>query len=280
MDLVYLTNKISPTFWGIVVGSLFTIIGVVLTNVSNIKRLRIQQEYERSMKSREQDLTMRKEVYLEAMEAISAGMGAIGNISDMSIPNQQLMHPYTSKSPAIAKVTIVGYDETIKAVVEFNQDLIAAFMRLGSRRSKLDILQQRSATLSHNIEQTTQERDRLSTQLKTIEITEEPDSRSWQTTQRLLEQENQRIAELEDQQSQINSQLYPLLMNLVEKCVAEIASLDQKLVNVIRLIRHELELPFDEAHYLKVIQSSHDKLKNSFQEFQDEWSDDSDINSP
>jgi hypothetical protein len=272
MDLVYLTNKISPTFWGIVVGSLFTIIGVILTNASNIKRLRIQQDYDRAMKTREQDLAMRKEVYLAAMEAIAAGMGAIGTFGDMNISQQQLMESYNSKSPAIAKVSIIGRDETIKAIVEFNQSLIAAFMRLGSMRSKMEILQLRLAGVVEQIEQAKQERYRLATQLKTIEITEEPDSRPWQITQKLLEQENRRITELDEQHGQIENELYPLLMVLVEKSVSEIAALDGKSVNVIRLIREELELPFDDAQYLEVIRSSHENLKNSLQAFQDDWS--------
>ena len=276
MDLVYLTNKISPTFWGIVVGSLFTIIGVILTNASNIKRLRIQQDHERAMKTHEQDLAMRKEVYLAAMEAIAAGKGAIGTFGDLNISQQQLMESYNSKSPAIAKVSIIGRDETIKAIVEFNQSLIAAFMRLGSMRSKMEILQQRLGGVAEQTEQAKQERDRLATQLKTIEITEQPESRPWQITQKLMEQENLRITELEEVHGQIENELYPLLMTLVEKSVAEIATLDVQSVNVIRLIREELELPFDDAQYLEVIRSSHENLKNSLQVFQDEWRTESD----
>jgi hypothetical protein len=190
----------------------------------------------------------------------------------MNISQQQLMESYNSKSPAIAKVSIIGRDETIKAIVEFNQSLIAAFMRLGSMRSKMEILQLRLVGVVEQIEQAKQERYRLATQLKTIEITEEPDSRPWQITQKLLEQENRRITELDEQHGQIENELYPLLMVLVEKSVSEIAALDGKSVNVIRLIREELELPFDDAQYLEVIRSSHENLKNSLQAFQDDWS--------
>ena len=65
------------------------------------------------MKTREYDLGLRKEVYLQAMEAISTGMTAIGRFGELNIPLQELMRAYMDRSHAIAKVSIIGNKDTI-----------------------------------------------------------------------------------------------------------------------------------------------------------------------
>jgi hypothetical protein len=67
-------DEMSPTLLGIVLGSLLTIVGVILTDASNTKRLRLQHEHERALESKERDASLRRETYLEA---ISAGMVAV-----------------------------------------------------------------------------------------------------------------------------------------------------------------------------------------------------------
>ena len=262
MDFITLAAKVSPTFWGIVVGSLFTIIGVVLTNASNIKRLRIQQDYEREMKNKERDLSLRKEVYLAAMEAISAGMVSIGRFSELDASPYELMRSYTAKSPALSKVTIVGQNDTIKAVVEFNQELTRTFIRLSTKRSKLDPLQKRITTLEGQISQLSDERDRLASRLENFDDSQASKN---ETIQQHSERIEARWNELQETLSGLHERFYRLLMDLVDLCIQEISKLDILLVKVISLMRSELDLPFDEARYLDLIKSNHQKLAEFMQ---------------
>lgn len=59
MNFLPLIENIPPAFYGVLIGSLLTIIGAVLTNISNTKRLRLQHEHERELRNKERDLNMR-----------------------------------------------------------------------------------------------------------------------------------------------------------------------------------------------------------------------------
>ena len=273
MELLTIASKVSPTFWGIVVGSLFTIIGVVITNASNIKRLRIQQDYEREMKAREYDLGLRKEVYLQAMEAISTGMTAIGRFGELNIPHQELMRAYMDRSHAIAKVSIIGHKETIEAMVDFNQALIGAFVHLSSRRENVDLLQKQLSDIEQQAANANQEFDQLMSRLRENEVTGQLNSAQIEMLNGHVEQVKYRQSTLHQSEEELSNQLMPEIMQLVAQSIKELAPLDNKLAKVIGLIRNELDLPFDEEHYLKIMNAGHEKMMAYLKEITSDISD-------
>lgn len=257
---ISLFERIPPTFLGIIIGSLFTIIGVVLTNASNTKRLRLQHEHERNLESKTRDLNLRRDVYLSAMEAISAGMVAVGRFADFEVAQQELMQTYTDRSPAISKVTIVGKDETIKAVANFNQELTGAFLRLGAKREKVNAMWRRTAVLEAGIEQAREQQGHLLSLIKEAEDGQSDEQQVEQWRQE-HETERERIASLQAEQVNMDNEFAVTQMGLVQECIAEVATLDRLLVPVISLMRAELEMPFNEAFYTGVIESGHRKQK-------------------
>jgi len=64
MGFVDLINAIPATFWGLVTGSFLTVLGVILTNAANTKRLRLQHEHEWRLESRERKLNQTLEAFL------------------------------------------------------------------------------------------------------------------------------------------------------------------------------------------------------------------------
>ena len=267
MDLVSLVEKIPATFWGVIVGSLFTIIGVVLTNWSNAKRLRVQLEHDRGLKNRERDLSLRRDVYLAAAEAISAGMGAVGRFGDLSVSHEKLMQPFTEKAPAIAKVHIVANDNTIKAVVSFMEELTGIFLRLSSTRIKLGSLQQRLLFIQEQIRLASKERDRVVALMKELNLAGIHDQQRWAVVQHDFEFEGQRVDKLLKEQSVLQEELFPAQLRFVGECVAQIAVLNRLLTPVIGLVRAELELPFNESAYAEVVELSGRKQAGYFEQF-------------
>ncbi len=115
--LFWIINSIPPSFWGIVIGSLFSLGGIMITNRANDRRLRAQLEQDRDLKHREREMSLRKDVYLSAAETIWAGLSAIGRFSNLDIPHDKVIEAYSEKSYVIAKIHIIAKDETLKAVV-------------------------------------------------------------------------------------------------------------------------------------------------------------------
>ena len=147
MDIIALIEKIPATFWGVVVGSFFTITGVLLTNRSNTNRLRIQLDHDREIKKEERELTLRKEIYLAAAEAISSGIQMIGSIANLNVSYDKLMESFSEKAPAIAKVNVIANEDTINALTAFMEELTSGLLRLSHQRIKLGAAQQKTINI-------------------------------------------------------------------------------------------------------------------------------------
>lgn len=87
---------------------------MALTNHANDRRLKRQLDHDRDMRSRERELSLRKDIYLAAAEAISAGLIAIGRFANLDIPHEKLTEAYLDKSPSIAKVHVIAKEQTAK----------------------------------------------------------------------------------------------------------------------------------------------------------------------
>ena len=267
MNALTLLEKVPVTFWAVVVGSLFTVIGVVLTNWSNTRRLRLQLEHDRTLKDRERDLAMRRDIYLAAAEAISAGMAAIGRFGDLNVAHDKLLQPYTERAPAIAKVHIVANDNTIRAVVTFMEELTGAFLRLSTKRIRLAVLQQRLRPLQDQLELSSREQDRVLALMKEFNLAGITDEQRWGVLQQSFEFEGRQIEELLKEQGTLQTSLLPLQLSLVQESLVEVAALNGLLVPIVGFVRTELDLPFNEKLYVEVIEHSRIQHARYFEEF-------------
>lgn len=262
MDLVALIASIPATFWGVIIGSLFTVIGVALTNAGNTRRLRLQHEHERLRDERARDLTMRRDVYLGAFEAIATGMSMVGNFGELEVPFQDLMRAFMDKSSAIGKVTIVGREGTIQAVADFEQALTGAFIRLAGQRNVVDQQHRRLRALAEKLERSQTELERLAA---AVELGDDP--ASLDVLHRSLDYERRREAALRAEEAEVEALFMPGLMNLIRATMEEVTVLDGLLAAVIREVRAELGLSFDEAFYRELVTASHGKRAAHFESF-------------
>jgi hypothetical protein len=194
-------------------------------------------------------------------------MVAVGRYSEPKISQQELMQSYTEKSPAIARVMIVGREETIKAVSNFNRELTGAFMRLVSRRQSLEVSWQRHASIEEKIDMAKREQERLVALMDEYTAEGHRDEPQWSVLRRKYEAELQKIERLSAEHGELMGQLMPAQMSLIQKCLEEVAALDRLLTPVISLMRAELELPFDEAYYNQIIEENHKKQVEYLQAF-------------
>src|SRR5690606_32865157 len=86
----------------------------------------------------DRELALRRDLYLEAAEAISVGVDAVGALGDLSRSVDELMGPAIDRTAAITKVYLVADEDTIAALARFVRDLSAAHARLLPRRLKVD----------------------------------------------------------------------------------------------------------------------------------------------
>ncbi|MBW6465153.1 MAG: hypothetical protein K0B06_01455 [Brevefilum sp.] len=269
MNLISLIESIPPAFYGVLIGSLLTIIGVGLTNISNTKRLRIQHQHEVAIRNKERDLSMRREVYMDAMEAISAGITAISRFSELSETPEALMQSYSSLSSKLGKVTIVGQNETIEALANFQLEVNGAFLRMSAKRDKFDKQLRQSQAIEDEIEQLKENLNQLTADFTQAKVNQEHDFAVRYQTE--IDNHKNELAVLQAQEQEIGNQLMQTIANLVQTSMAEVSSLNKLLVPLISLMRTELELPFNSEHFARILEKGNDELEAYMASFFSEY---------
>jgi hypothetical protein len=266
-DLLSLLEKIPATFWGVVIGSFFSLGGVVLANRASDRRLRAQLEHDRDLKARERELSLRKDVYLAAAEAVSAGFYSVSRFADLRIPHEDLTKHYLEKAPAIAKVHVVAKEETAQAVLQFVGELSATFLRLFTKRYPLVAQQQQLAFLQQQIDRFGRERDRIVELMKQYNLDGIPDPRRWDVLQRNFEFERDRVDRTIKEHDSLAASHYSQALNYMKECVSETSRLGRLVVPTIVTVRRELDLPIDEAVYRRLVDESTAKVEATLNEF-------------
>ena len=142
-------------------GSFITLIGITLTNRANDRRLQAQLSHERELRKKERELSLRKDIYLAAAEAIATGINTIGQFTNMEVPIEKITETYGEKSPSIAKVYIAAEEETVKAIVHLMSELEASYLQLIAKRIPLEQQKNQLAILKQQTEIFGKERDRM-----------------------------------------------------------------------------------------------------------------------
>lgn len=168
------------------------------TNRSNTDRLRIQLNHDREIKKQERELTLRKEIYLAAAEAISSGITMVGSIANLNISYDKLMESFSEKSPSIAKVNVIANEDTIKALASFMEELTSGLLRLSHKRIQLNAMQQRINAIQKLIDQATDEQDRMLALMKEYNLVGSSDRRRWEIIQQNYEFERKRLEEFSE----------------------------------------------------------------------------------
>jgi len=265
--LLELIEKIPATFWGIAIGSFFSLSGVALTNRANDRRLRAQLTHDRDMKTREREQSLRKDIYLAAAEAISAGLLAIGRFPNLDIPNDKLTDPYTDKTPSIAKVHVIATEETTKAVANFVGELSAAYLRLLTKRYPLIAEKGQITVMKGLLDSFGAVRDRMVELMRQFNLDGKTDQQQFAAIQRNFDFEQHRIAETVQEHDTRAAILYSRQIEYMKECIAESNRLSRLLVPVVVAVRKELELPINEVAYMGVIEGSIKKQEASLEKF-------------
>lgn len=258
---------IPAAFWGIVVGSFFTLGGVFLTNRANYRRLKAQLDHDRILKNRERELSLRKDIYLAATEAVAAGLSATARFADLSIPHDKLIERYIEKSSAIAKVHVIAREDTIKALANLISELGATYLRLIVKRYPLIAQRQRLELILGQVNSFGKERDRMLELIKQFNIDGTNDKRRWEVIQNAFDFEQNRIAKALEEHKAISEDLRVKQLQYLRECFSENTKLNHLMVPALVAIRGELELPVDETTYRQVMEENLRKQEESLVDF-------------
>lgn len=260
-------DKVPSSTWGVIIGALVAFSGVLLTNRAHDLRLKKQFEHEREVKTRDREMALRKEVYLGAAEAVSAGLIAVGQFSNLEVKYEKLLEEYLSKSSSIAKTNIIANEKTLKAIGNFSGELLATFMRLTAKRTPLLHQSQNIATLRTLVDTFIKEQTRVLELMKQHNLDGSTDQRKWKLYQDNFDFETRRIDETSKKADELARSLALKQLGLMEECIEEGNRLSRLLAPVIASVREELDLPINEIGYSRMQEERIEKQTAALREF-------------
>jgi hypothetical protein len=153
-----LSMEIVATLLGILVGGLITLLA-----------LRIQLWHESKEKERERQLTLRRDVYLDTMEAIGRAQTFLAGFSREDLDVPQLLEKLEGIPSALGKAQLVTSEATFEAVEDFGYyltssslDLLLCRLRVKGLQSEIESQQGEVAQLESRLAHTNELLGRIS----------------------------------------------------------------------------------------------------------------------
>ena len=255
------------TFLGTLAATIAALVGVYVTHQGHERRFKAQLQSEKDKSKVDREMALRKEVYLGAAEAIVAGLGVIARHADLSVPQEELAKEFTEKRGAIAKVHLIGGEETLNAVAAFSVELGAAILKLSLGRYPLLQIRSRLKILENQIQAFGQERDRMVQLMKELNFAGNAEAHRWSFVQNTFEFEQKRVNEAIEEQKALNAKLRAQWVPYTAICYDTSARVSRLLVPAVKAVRAELGLPFDAASYQVLVEESMQKQDQALKEF-------------
>lgn len=241
------------TFVGVIVGSAFTLAGLVITNRNNLRNLRIQLEHNRDEKAKERAFAFRQGIYIGASEAITAGLSVLADAGNLSITEADLMKDFRAKNSLIGKVHMVATEPTAVLLLGFMRELSKSLIAMTLKRTELTTLQRNIDDRKTRIRAANEEIDRLIGMMKHHNIEGTMDERRLKMLQSNIDFLVKQRNDFEVASQALVEELRPKHMVFFDECQHEAVRVTQLLVPLVVSIRDELDLPVDEDVYRKAM---------------------------
>lgn len=204
----------------------------------------------------EREKILKKEIYMEAVEAIVRAQSVIGSIANMNLTEDQIANEFSSESGKIAKVQLVGEEETVRAITNFMGELGTLFLELVLERASLTMRKIDIAIATNVRDRYQSEVERYIAVMKSMNLQGSVDSAAWGVVNESLEFE---VAQRDKHNEELNrlwSAQTKEQFILSRKCSDRFFEIAHMLPKLIISIRQEIDLPIDPDAYVEIYHGS------------------------
>jgi hypothetical protein len=248
------------------IGAITNEVEAVKSGYSEIlEEVKVSNQLKVSAIEREQGI--KKEVYMDAVEAITKSQNMIGNFSNLNISEEKITSTFSEQAGKIAKVQIVGTKETVQAVTVFMAEIGTATLYLMLERMTL-------INRKHNIEVSEVLRDKYQSEvdrylsiMKNLNLAGNQDQGTWDYVNKSFKFE----CEQRDKHTKEIGELWAIQnkehMTYVRQCMATFFEISNLLPQAVLSVRSELGLEISQEDYLDIFNNNIEKGKVVFDTF-------------
>lgn len=219
-------------FLALITDFIYPLIAVVIGAMLAWIPLRWQLHHDSKERERERIMSLRRDVYLSAAHKIGQLLGYLTNFFQT---NEGTPEGYYE---AIQQIQIIGSDETIVALNQFNDHIVKAFLELIPQKDEINLLEERGNLV-----------------MKCIPGAEESVQKRFEELTKIFDEK------------------IKLTYDLSGKCQQNTQLAEELLTPVIVAIRKELNTAFDEDAYRAMMKVSHNKWKENVEKYIDSMKD-------
>lgn len=136
-QIIFFFHSVPDVIWSGVIASILTLGGVLVSNRSNTKRLRIQLQHDAAEKSKERTATLRRDVYLQAVEELTKANNHLATLPQCDPTKTNLGDGFQGFFGAAAKLQLVAEPKTALLVNELVATYGEVVLRLMAQLSPL-----------------------------------------------------------------------------------------------------------------------------------------------
>jgi hypothetical protein len=236
----------------VLAGASLSLLGTWRSNVNSRRQLRMQLDHDALQRDKERWMAMRRDVYLPAAESVMRAQGLLSQLSspdtDLSVVTQQLQ----SELATLAKVHVVGRQETVRAVMEFLQALMPAYLDLAKARTDLVVRKQMIATNQTLMDRASEDMQRFIEMMKQHNLAGSVDQAQWSRISEQYKAARDTLQECAANHAALSQQQQVDLIALAERATTLALALSEKIPTAILAAREELGLPLDEQEYRRM----------------------------
>lgn len=266
-ELSRLLSRVPGTFWGVIAGSIFTLLGIQLTNRANDRRLRLQLETDRELRSREREMSFRKEVFVSAAEAVVRAVSTLSKFPDLSVPQKDLSAAILESSPVLAKVNLVASEDTVRALVALMGEMNGAVLHLSHQRLALEALQEKIKNKADQIGGFAKTRDAMLELMRHQNIEGLKDDRRFQTVEEIFRFESERVNTTIQEIQGLDYERRLKHVAFAKECLIQNARVSNLFPPLLIAARKELELSVSLDTYAEILNDARRKAEAQANEY-------------
>lgn len=248
--LIYILSTIPDLIWGAFIATVSSVVVMHYSNKASMNRMIKQLQHDSSVRDRERSMNLRKEIYLDAAEAITSMHNSLANMTKLEANNDELSASFNMSALVIAKVNVVGGNELVRNINAFSYKASEYFLELFYIRGKLLIIKNEIEQYQNIVNKLFNDQDQLLEIMKQLNLEGNTDDHKWGYINTTRDFNRNTIEEYTEKINECTIKLLEENKEFTELCYAKYFEISPLIPELVFAVRDELELSVDRDEYL------------------------------
>ncbi|WP_224789433.1 hypothetical protein [Pseudomonas fluorescens] len=227
----------------------------------------VRSSYQLKFAAVEREKSIKKEVYMEAVEAITRSQNIITAFCNLSLSEEQISSSMIVDAGKVAKIQVVGSKETVGAVNDYMAEIGMTSLDLMLKRSELILRKSSIYTYESLQNKSQQEIERYLAIMKNLNLQSNTDQALWGTINRNIEYEQGQLDKYQSELGSLWESQNKEHLKFTRECMRKFFDISLLLPAAILAVREELNLEIEREDYLRIYNENIDKGRRVFDEF-------------